>query len=432
MPGYKNKTGGTYGSNQFGAKGTSQASEDELDVPDPDGPDLLSQVNLPPGANSTRMSIPVSSETKAIQIAMASDTPVILWGEPGEGKTATIEDMAKAAGAHLEVIIGSQYEPTDIAGQPWVKDGEDGPEMIRLPPDWAKRIFNLPKDQPSIVFFDELDKCPPAIQNACLRVIRERSMGDKTLPDNCRIVAAANPPESGGAWDLPAPMSNRFMHITWSPSESTVRQGLSTGMWPQAAPIDVDPEKFADAQNNWRGMVGAFLETRPGLTRAMPKDETAQGKPWPSPRTWEMMINAGATWEATGEKKVVRSVIARGVVGEGAANELLSWIDKQDLPSPESVIADPYKAPIGSRGDQVMATTTSVVSALINRTDQQRIDNTLIYLDRVCAAGKADAVLPSAAPLVRTILDPQAKWKLPKEEQITNLIKILRDAHWID
>jgi len=104
-----------------------------------------------------------------VQTAIMAGIPVLLWGNPGEGKTSSMMSMAEAQGLHIEVIIGPQYEPADIAGQPWVMDRN----VEHLPPAWARRIMDLSENgQPSLVFFDELDKCPPAVQNACLRVIR--------------------------------------------------------------------------------------------------------------------------------------------------------------------------------------------------------------------------------------------------------------------
>ena len=49
-----------------------------------------------------------------LETALNSDLPIILWGSPGCGKTAMITSLAKQKKVHLEVIIGSQIDPSDL------------------------------------------------------------------------------------------------------------------------------------------------------------------------------------------------------------------------------------------------------------------------------------------------------------------------------
>lgn len=411
-----NKTGGTTGSNQYGPRGIAKQR-------DPSTGTVIDQPDLMDQAASRGNGLPISDETRALQTAISANQPVILWGMPGEGKTSTIEDLADAMGAHAEVLIGSQYEPSDIAGQPWVQDGQ----IEHLPPAWARRIAELDPNTPSVLFFDELDKCPPAVQAACLRVIRERVVADTRLPENCSVVAAANPPELGG-WDLSAPMANRFIHLDWQLDSQTAIQGLSSGSWPRANRQEVEPEALAAATANWRGLVGAFLQTRPQLVRNMPTDETHQGRAWPSPRSWEMLIHAGAQAEASGQPPVVQSMIINGTIGQGAGAEFSSWRDSMDLPNPEDVLRDPASVEIPARSDKVMATATAVIAAVNANMNQERIDKSLAYLDRVCKAGRGDAALPAIRAYAGIVLSGNAPWALPDEDKMKSIMQLLKDA----
>lgn len=375
---------------------------------------------------TTRSATPPTDEMLALQVAILANLPTILWGLPGEGKTASIEGLAAALGAHAEVIIGSQFEPTDIAGQPWVLDGH----VQHLPPGWAWRISNLPPGTPAVVFFDELDKCPMAVQNACLRIIRERVVGDSRLPATCRMVAAANPPELGG-WDLPAPMANRFVHIDWRMDPAVVIRGLATRQWPVAVPLAVDGSLWGDALAHWGGLVGAFLHARPQLVRAMPPDEPSQGRAWPSPRTWEMAISACATWAATGQAPIVRTILVNGLVGQGPAAEFLAWVDQQDLPLPESVLEAPLQIPLPKRPDQLMAVTASVAAAVAAQPTQARIDAALSFLDRVCAGSHRDAAMPAARAIVDLLFAAGSSWLMPAEDRVQHLMQLMRDAGMI-
>ena len=44
---------------------------------------------------------------KALGIAIISNTPVILWGNPGEGKTSVLEQIAMHYQLHMETVIAS-------------------------------------------------------------------------------------------------------------------------------------------------------------------------------------------------------------------------------------------------------------------------------------------------------------------------------------
>jgi len=68
----------------------------------------------------------------------------------------------------------------------------------------------------------------------------------------------------------------------------------------------------------------------------------------------------------------VRSALVRGVVGDGAGLELLTWIDELDLPDPEAALADPDGVEFPDRGDRVYAVLSSVAAAVTANTTPER------------------------------------------------------------
>ena len=54
----------------------------------------------------------------AMQILLTADVPVLLWGDPGTGKTHTIEAFARRCGWDTVSVIASIHDPTDFAGLP--------------------------------------------------------------------------------------------------------------------------------------------------------------------------------------------------------------------------------------------------------------------------------------------------------------------------
>ena len=102
----------------------------------------------------------------AMGACVAARIPFLLWGDPGAGKTAVVESAA-ASGWHVETLICSHYEPSDLAGLPIVA----GDHVTLAPPAWALRVSREPG--PSIVFFDEWTTASPAVQAAALRPLTQ-------------------------------------------------------------------------------------------------------------------------------------------------------------------------------------------------------------------------------------------------------------------
>ena len=72
---------------------------------------------------------------EALGVCIDARVPFLLWGDPGEGKTAVVESAAEQ-GWHVETLIVSHHEPSDFAGLPVV--GREGTVTL-APPAWAQR-----------------------------------------------------------------------------------------------------------------------------------------------------------------------------------------------------------------------------------------------------------------------------------------------------
>ena len=109
----------------------------------------------------------------ALAICMQIGEPVLLWGSPGEGKSAMIESLSALLGRRCEVVIGSIRDATDFAGLPMRTDAG----VSFVPPTWANRCLENPN---SVIFLDELNTAAPATQAAMLRVVLDREVGAST------------------------------------------------------------------------------------------------------------------------------------------------------------------------------------------------------------------------------------------------------------
>ncbi|MFE0680128.1 AAA family ATPase [Streptomyces sp. NPDC058961] len=360
--------------------------EDQLDVTR-DLLTLLSDTTTEPRPDA---------QLEALTLAVAADLPVLLWGEPGIGKTAALTQLAAALDLPLTTVIASVHEPSDFSGLPVVGDDPAEQGIPMAPPDWAVRLVRAGR---GLLFLDELSTAPPAVQAALLRLVLERRIGALQLPPGVRIVAAANPPSSAAdGWELSPPLANRFVHLQWTHDHEVVVRGLG-GTWPRAALPRLTPAKLPDAVDFARRAVCGLLAARPKLVHQLPGSETRRGGPWPSPRSWEMTLRLIAFATAADVSRDVLSMLVRGTVGDGPGLELLASVDRMDLPDPEALLADPASAELPERGDLRQAVLDGVVAAVRQRPDKLRWDAAWALLAKAVETGAPDLVVVPATTL---------------------------------
>ncbi|WP_329133201.1 AAA family ATPase [Streptomyces sp. NBC_01476] len=362
-------------------------------------------------------------QLEALTLAVAADLPVLLWGEPGIGKTAALTQLAAALDLPLTTVIASVHEPSDFSGLPVVGDDPAAHGVPMAPPDWAVRLARTGR---GLLFLDELSTAPPAVQAALLRLVLERRIGALQLPPGVRIVAAANPRSSAAdGWELSPPLANRFVHLQWTHDHDVVVRGLG-GIWPRAALPQLDARRLPDAVAFARRAVCAFLSARPGLVHRLPSSETRRGGPWPSPRSWEMTLRLIAFATAAGSSQEVLSLLVRGTVGDGPGLELLASLDRLDLPDPETLLADPAGAELPERGDLRQAVLDGVVDAVRKRLEKSRWDAAWELLVRAMETGAPDLVVVPATTLAAL---RRADWDVPESiERLAGAVSLSRRA----
>lgn len=337
-------------------------------------------------------------QLEALTLAVAADLPVLLWGEPGIGKTAALTQLAAALDLPLTTVIASVHEPSDFAGLPVVGDDPATQGVPMAPPDWAVRLVRAGR---GLLFLDELSTAPPAVQAALLRLVLERQIGSLRLPAGVRIVAAANPRSSAAdGWELSPPLANRFVHLQWTYDHDVVVRGLG-GTWPRATLPRLDPQRLPDAVAFARRAVCVLLSARPALVHRLPTSEAGRGGPWPSPRSWEMTLRLIAFATAADTSREVLSMLVRGTVGDGPGLELLASLDRMDLPDPEVLLADPEAAVLPERGDLRQAVLDGVVEAVRRHPERSRWNAAWTLLAQALETGPADLVVVPATTLAR-------------------------------
>jgi MoxR-like ATPase len=346
---------------------------------------------------------------QALALAVAANLPVLLWGQPGIGKSSTLVQLASGLALPLETVIASVHDPSDFAGLPIIGADPASQGVAMAPPDWAVRLHRAGS---GLLFLDEISSAPPAVQAALLRVVLERHVGSLELPAPVRIVAAANPAGSAAdGWQLAPPLANRFVHLAWLHDPDVVVRGLG-GVWPEVPLPRLDPAALERSVVRARAAVCGFLTVRPDFTHRMPATAAARGGAWPSPRAWEMAMRLLAFGYAAGADPEAVAIAVRGAVGDGAGLEFLAFVERQDLPDPEAVLADPMHAELPERGDLVHATLAAVVDAVGREATRERWEAGWALIARLVAVVPVDLL---AAPAMQLAALREPTWELPAE-----------------
>lgn len=290
----------------------------------------------------------------AAAVALQARLAVSLEGEPATAKTSWLQGFARSQNWYMETVIASVREPADFGG--FLVPTADGKGAVRIPDAWVNRLIDaVAHGLTPFVFLDEANTAPPATQAALLRFIFERVIGDHRLPADMAVALAVNPPEcSAGAYEWPAPMANRLIHLQVDPQEGANEwaDGIE-GDWP--SPIfPILPARWREQLPTATALVANFIRHRPEQLHAMPKEEAGRAGAWPSRRTWDFARTVLAATEALilanpsqrAHFKAVQAFLVSGCVGKGSAIAFADWRQTLRFPSVEEALSKPDKVKI--------------------------------------------------------------------------------------
>jgi AAA domain (dynein-related subfamily) len=270
-------------------------------------------------AITDNMTVTSVQARKALLKAFKAKRPVFLWGPPGIGKSEVVSEITNELGGLMIDLRMAQMEPTDLRGIPYYN--KDNGRM-----DWAPPVdlpdAELASKYPYIVLFlDEMNSAPPAVQAAGYQLVLNRRVGKYVLPDNVVIVAAGNrESDKGVTYRMPMPLANRFLHLEMRADFASWQN------WAVNAGIHTD-------------VVGYLSFAKNDLYDF---DNKSSSRAFATPRSWTF-VSQILEDEADTDNDTMFNLVA-GAVGEGLAVKFMAHRKvSSKMPNPSDILSGKVK-----------------------------------------------------------------------------------------
>lgn len=309
-------------------------------------------------------SLKPSAVVKVLLAAIKMMHPIFLWGAPGVGKSALVNQLTGnplvkqllAARAGItegleEMKVGfidlraALLDPVDLRGIPSLLGGL----TVWHTPDF------LPTSGFGILFIDELPQGTDSVQSALLQLILDRKLGNYVLPPGWIILSAGNRVGDGTfSRKLSKALGSRFAtHIE--------------------VEVDLDDWCVWAASNNVAPEVISFVRLRPDLLHDF--DAKAAGNSFPCPRVWATVSDYVGELDPE-----IELAFFAGALGEGPAVEFISFLRIfRDLPNIDQILIDPDGTEIPTSPSVQYA----LCGAMSRRTTVDNADRVFKYMGRM-------------------------------------------------
>ncbi|MBZ0307776.1 MAG: MoxR family ATPase [Anaerolineae bacterium] len=331
------------------------------------------------------------SELLNLLKSVALVRPVFIWGPPGIGKSALVEQFAMTIGLECVSLLGSQLAPEDLIGVPQIIDGKSRfctPIMIA-------------RSESYVLFLDELNACTPEVQKAFYSLIHDRRIGEYRLPAGSIVIGAGNRKQDKAlARPIASALVNRLIHVE----------------------LEVNTDEWLEwgRENNIHNSILQYIQMRPDQLLA---PEAQDDTPFTTPRSWHMLSDALHSWSGELNPAMIQ-VLASGCLSAQHAGQYAAFARNWMAPyKPEQILSGEEEIPFGDY-EEVTFMLASVRAHLIDHLPRQaeNLNNETEWM-----ALQAIELLEKTAQhdmeLVRYFITPENEDHLPKwfVEEITRL-----------
>lgn len=300
-------------------------------------------------------------------------------GDPGIGKTKTLEALADQAGRSFYSYELSRTQPEDLQGFPIVESDTDRNghphKFMRFVPD--ERLWRAEQES-SVLLLDEVTNVIAPKQAPALNLIQNP-------PANSWMFMACNPLSSAAdGQPLACPFINRIWYGEWEIDIEAQDYGLKNGLEYPPPDIPLVPADYMRHHPYWGRVVTMYLQYFPQERNACPDGREEKHKPWASSRQWHNLTKVLAAASAVGADFDTQYKLISGLLGSTAGPQFHEWLQTLDWDSPESILRDPSLILNYTRYDILFALLTAVVNFVANQYTQHQVS----YLEQAKALSR--------------------------------------------
>jgi len=297
-------------------------------------------------------------------------------GDPGIGKTKTLEALADHANRRFFSYELSRTQPEDLQGFPIVESATDNngreQKFMRFVPD--ERLWRA-EEEKSILLLDEVTNVIAPKQAPALNLIQNP-------PKNSWMFMACNPLESAAdGQPLACPFINRIWYGQWQIDKEAQDYGLQNELNYPPPDVPLVPDDYMRYQPYWGRIITMYLQYFPQERNQCPTERKAKHKPWPSSRQWHNLSKVLAAASAVGANTETQYELVKGLIGEVAGPQFSEWLMTLDWPSPRSILDDPTLIDGYDRYDVLFALLTAIVNYVANQKKHYDVN----YYEESCA-----------------------------------------------
>jgi hypothetical protein len=256
-----------------------------------------------------------TKQDKIWRMVASQSGVVMLKGKAGIAKSATCNAIAKNIiveenqGLQFIDLRLSQMDETHF-GFPYRKtediNGIESEVMDYALPEWFHRAC----ERPTLINFEELNRCSQDVQNAALEILNERTLHGQKLPDHVYMIATGNQGEADGCavQEFDNALINRLILIDFD---------MTYAEW-----------KRDFANENVSDYLIRFLDENTEHYYSTEKN-IEMGKPFATPRSW---TNLSAQIEKKASVEEIITFVEKfacSYVGTAATISLTTWLNEE-------------------------------------------------------------------------------------------------------
>lgn len=273
--------------------------------------------------------------------AIKANLIAFIQGPPAAGKSAVIRGIAEEYGLKLIDLRLSQMDPIDLSGLPFVNE-KTGKASFTPMDTFPLEGDKIPEGYNGwLIFFDELNSAPRAVQAACYKLLHEREVGQHKIHPKVAMVAAGNRMEDNAVVEpMSTALQSRLLHL-----EVQVDSNVWLD-WAQANGID--------------HRITSYVKFKPSVLYTFDPEHT--DFTYASPRTWEYCSKLIKDEETLDHSMLP---LLAGTVSLGVAREFIAYNQiYAEIPEFSQIIKQPLETEVPEEPSVLYALTGSIATQI--------------------------------------------------------------------